>query len=206
MSITLGQFLLYCGTLFILWLTPGPVWLAALARGMVGGLRGVVPLAFGVALGDIMWCLLAILGLGAINEFYDNALTVVRYFGVGVFVVMGFLLIRHADKMIDENSALARPGIWAGFFAGVAAVTANPKAILFYLGLLPSLFDLNRLQVLDIVVICLASALVPFLGNMLLGQSIGFMRGFLRSPKALWCTNITAGVGMIIVGILIGFS
>jgi threonine/homoserine/homoserine lactone efflux protein len=32
----------------------------------------------------------------------------------------------------------------AGFLAGLAAILANPKAILFYMGMLPGFFDLTR--------------------------------------------------------------
>ena len=44
---------------------------------------------------------------------------------------------------MDADSRLTRPGRWAGFAAGVAAVIGNPKAILFYMGVLPGFFDLR---------------------------------------------------------------
>jgi hypothetical protein len=35
--------------------------------------------------------------------------------------------------------------MWAGFLAGLAVILGNPKAILFYMGMLPGFFDLRAL-------------------------------------------------------------
>ena len=43
---------LYAGALFILFLTPGPVWVAVAARTMSGGFNAAWPLALGVVVGD----------------------------------------------------------------------------------------------------------------------------------------------------------
>ena len=53
---------LYVGALLILFLTPGPVWVALTARALSGGFHAAWPLAFGVVVGDVLWPLLAILG------------------------------------------------------------------------------------------------------------------------------------------------
>jgi threonine/homoserine/homoserine lactone efflux protein len=53
MTITLTQLALYAGALFILFMTPGPVWVAVIARSVSGGFKSAIPLAVGVAIGDI---------------------------------------------------------------------------------------------------------------------------------------------------------
>ena len=52
MTIALPDLLLYCGALVILFLTPGPVWLAIMARALSGGFGAAWPLALGV--GDVV--------------------------------------------------------------------------------------------------------------------------------------------------------
>ena len=73
---------------------------------------------------------------------------------------MGVLLIRKPAATLQADSRLTRPGMWAGFAVGVAAVIGNPKAILFYMGVLPGFFDLSRVTALDIAAILLISAAV----------------------------------------------
>lgn len=206
MSIAPGDLALYALALFVLFITPGPVWVAVIARALSHGMRGVWPLGLGVALGDVLWSLVAIFGVTAIAALYGDFLLVLRWVAVGILVMMGVGLIRFADKDITGATGLSKPGLWAGFAAGFLAVTANPKASLFYLAFLPSLFDFARITPLDVVVICLVSFVVPLAGNLMLGLMVGQIRRFLASPAAIRRTNIGAGIALICVGILIAIG
>ena len=104
MSITLTQLSLYSGALFLLFITPGPVWVAVIARAVSGGAKSVVPLALGVAVGDILWPLVAVFGVTAIVAIWADFLIVLRYAGALVLIFMGLALIRHADKDLSEAS------------------------------------------------------------------------------------------------------
>jgi threonine/homoserine/homoserine lactone efflux protein len=116
---------------------------------------------------------------------------------------MGALVIRSAGKPIGAESSLARPGMWAGFLAGGAAILANPKAILFYMGMLPGFFDVTRLTGPDIAAILFVSASIPLVGNLLLALLVGRARALLSSPTAVRRTNLAAGSLLIGVGLLI---
>jgi threonine/homoserine/homoserine lactone efflux protein len=146
MTLTAAQLGLYATALFVLFLTPGPVWLATAARALAHGWVAAVPLVIGVALGDALWSVAAALGLAWIVGTYAWVMDVLKWVAVAVFALMGWLLIRNADKTISADSALIRPGAMAGFLAGLAAILANPKAVLFYMGMLPGFFDLTRVS------------------------------------------------------------
>ena len=200
MTITLDGLLLYCGALVILFLTPGPVWVAIIARGLTGGFSGAWPLAAGVAIGDMIWPLAAIFGLSWIVSVYAGFMDAMRWVAVAIFVLMGWLLIRHADRPIAQDSRLTRPGRWAGFVAGVAAILGNPKAILFYMGVLPGSFDLRTITVPDIAVILAVSVAIPLTGNLIFALTVDRVRSVLSSPAALRRLNLTAGVLLLVVG------
>ena len=206
MTITPFELMLYAGALFILFLTPGPVWVALLARSMSGGFQAAWPLALGVVVGDVIWPLVAVLGVSWIVSEVSWFMDVLKWVAVVMFVVMGVLIIRHADRELSENSRLTRPGMWAGCIAGVVVIMANPKAVLFYMGVLPGFFDLTRVTAWDIGAICLLSLLVPLIGNLILAASVDRVRGLLKSPQALRQINIIAGWLLIGVGVAIGFS
>lgn len=196
---------LYCGALFVLFLTPGPVWVALVARALSGGFHAAWPLALGVAIGDVLWPLLAVLGVAWIVQTYDGFLEILRWVAAVVFIAMGVGLIRHSETVLSADSRLTRPGVWAGFVAGMAAILGNPKAILFYMGMLPGFFDLSRVTAWDIAAICAISALVPMIGNLILASFVGRVRKLLQSPSALRRTNQIAGGLLIAVGCLIPF-
>ncbi len=206
LTITPTDALLYTGALLILFLTPGPVWVALTARALSGGFHAAWPLALGVVVGDVIWPLLAILGVTWIVSVFSEFMTVLRLVASLTFIVMGALIIRNRDKSIATDSRLTRPGMWAGFLAGVAVILGNPKAILFYMGVLPGFFDLRGLTWGDIGVICLLSVIVPLFGNLVLAGFIDQARRLLTSPTALRRTNITAGVLLVAVGLVIPFT
>jgi threonine/homoserine/homoserine lactone efflux protein len=155
--------------------------------------------------GDILWPFLAILGVTWIVSVFSGFMMVLRWVACGTFLIMGFLLIRHADAKLGTDSRLTRPGMWAGFLAGLAVILGNPKAILFYMGVLPGFFDLTSLRWPDMLVIAFISAVVPLCGNLVLALSIDRAKRLLSSPRALRRTNITAGVLLMLVGLVIPF-
>lgn len=203
MTLTLVQLALYAGALFILFLTPGPVWVALIARTMSGGFHAAWPLALGVVVGDLIWPFLAILGVTWVVSVFAEFMIVLRWVACGMFIGMGILIIRNAGKTIASDSRLTRPGMWAGFLAGVAVILGNPKAILFYMGVLPGFFDLSRLTWPDIAAIVFLSMLVPLVGNIILAFYVDRARRLLTSPAALRRTNLIAGSLLILVGLII---
>ncbi|MFD2741197.1 LysE family translocator [Sulfitobacter aestuarii] len=205
MTITLPDLLLYCGALLILFLTPGPVWLAMMARALSGGFHAAWPLALGVSVGDLLWPLVAVLGISWILSVFDIFMLLLRWLAAGVFLVMGALLIRHAGAKISADSSLTRPGMWSGFLAGLLAIIGNPKAVLFYLGVLPGFFDLRQISWPDVAAIAAASVLIPLVGNLLLAGLVGRLRTLVTAPHILKRINMTSGVLLICVGLLIPF-
>jgi threonine/homoserine/homoserine lactone efflux protein len=178
MTVTLTELWFYAGALIILWITPGPVFVALTARALSGGFRSAWPLALGVTIGDIIWPLIAIFGLTWVVSRVENLLEILHWVAATIFLLMGVGLIRTASRSIFvAEGRLTRPGLWPAFSAGVAAVIGNPKAVLFYMGVLPGFFDLSRVTGADIAVILFMSALIPFSGNL--------VTAFAVSPRAL---------------------
>jgi threonine/homoserine/homoserine lactone efflux protein len=205
-TISAESLLLYAGAMVILFITPGPVWVAIIARGLSGGFSAAWPLAVGVALGDMAWPLAAIFGLSWIISVYDGFLDALRWVAVGIFLLMGWLLIRHADRPVGQDSRLTRPGRWAGFAAGVAAVVGNPKAILFYMGVLPGFFDLRTVTGPDIAAILAVSVAIPMAGNLLFALMVDRIRAVLSSPAAIRRLNLAAGALLIVVAGVIALT
>ena len=203
MTATFFDLALYAGGIFILFLTPGPVWMALVARTLSGGFRSAWPLALGVVIGDVLWPIIAILGLSWVAMQYDGLLDLLKYVATLIFFVLGFSLISNPDRAVNSDNRLTRPGQLAGFIAGVAIILSNPKAILFYIGVLPGFFDLSRVTLLDIVAICTISAVLPFLGNLTLSIMVDRVRHLLSSPATLRKVNTISGILLILVGVII---
>ena len=206
MTVSFVELLLYAGGIFILFITPGPVWVAIAARTLSGGFHAAWPLALGVVVGDLIWPSLAILGVTWVVGALSGFMIILRWIACLIFLFMGVSLIRNADREIHQNSHLIRPGVSEGFFAGLAVILSNPKAILFYLGVLPGFFDLEQVSTLDIFAIIAISSLIPFLGNCILSLMVTQTQHLLKSRKGLRRTHILSGSLLVIVGIIIPFT
>jgi len=203
MTITAFDLALYAGALFILFATPGPVWVALAARTLTGGFNAGWPLAVGVVVGDVIWPLVAVLGVSWLVGQFAGFMLVLKWVAAAMFLLMGWMILRSAGKGISTDSRLTRPGMWAGFVAGVVVILSNPKAVLFYMGVLPGFFDLSAITLPDIIAICFLSMLVPLVGNIALALFIDRARQLLTSRTALRRTNIVAGWLLIGVGVVI---
>lgn len=205
MTISWMELGLYALGMAGLWAVPGPVWVALLARALSGGMAAAWPLAVGVALGDLIWPLLAILGLSWVESAYGDILSLLRWAAAVIFLAMGVMLIRKSGSLGGADSRLTKPGIWAGFSVGLAAVIGNPKAILFYMGALPGFFTLGTLTAVDTALIISVSALIPMAGNLVLALFLDRARQLLQSPEAVRRLNVFSGALLIGVALVIPF-
>jgi threonine/homoserine/homoserine lactone efflux protein len=116
-TITLAQSFFYSIALAILWLTPGPVWVAVLARSVSGGFQSSVPLVLGVALGDLLWPMVALMGVSYLILIYADILIIFRYLASIILILMGLVLVIRSKNLFGVESSLTKPGVWAGFYS-----------------------------------------------------------------------------------------
>ncbi len=208
MTITLMETLLYAAALVVLVMTPGPDVVATIAKTLASGWRTAMPLAAGVSIVDVLWPLLAILGLSALVQANADILQWMRYIGGAILIWMGWRLISGSKQALatDPDPALMRRSAWQGFIAGVLVNLGNPKSIVFFIGILPNLFDITALTGVDIAVILTLSATVPFLGNVVWALAAHRARQFLTSAKAVKRVNQASGGALAGAGAVIAAS
>lgn len=206
MTLTAAELGFYALGMAGLWAVPGPVWVALLARALSGGFAAAWPLAVGVTLGDCLWPLVAILGMSWVLSQYSDVLHILRWVAALTFAVMGILLITKSGALMSADSKLTRPGRLAGFMTGLAAVIGNPKAILFYMTVLPAFFgDLSKLTFGDTAAILAISVAIPLVGNLGLALFLSRVRTLLSRPEQVRTLNRISGVLLILVAAVIPF-
>ena len=203
MTIDGNQIFLYFLALVILFLTPGPVWVALIARTVSGGAKSSISLALGVSLGDMLWPFVVYFSLSLLISLYSDILLIFRYVASFVLILMGLQIIYLRNKTVSEDHRLTKSGFIAGFYAGFIAVTANPKASLFYMTLLPGFFNFELIGIIDVCLISLLSFSIPMIGNILMILFVAKVRSLLSSPYAVRMTKLISGILLVFVGISI---
>ncbi|MGA8260198.1 MAG: LysE family translocator [Arenicellales bacterium] len=121
---------------------PGPSVAALVARVLVRGWRDVMPFAFAMWAGEALWLGLAIFGLSALAAAFHWIFVAVKYCGVAYLLFLAWKMWNAPVELPDSGVELPKaPGKM--FLAGIAVTLGNPKIMVFYLALLPTIIDLN---------------------------------------------------------------
>ena len=129
MTIDGNQIFLYFLALVILFLTPGPVWVALIARTVSGGAKSSISLALGVSLGDMLWPFLVYFSLSLLISLYSDILLIFRYIASFVLILMGLQIIYLRNKTLSEDHRLTKSGFIAGFYAGLHRSNRKSQSI-----------------------------------------------------------------------------
>lgn len=188
--------ILFSSALFIAAASPGPGIAAIVARVLGRGPKGAVALSAGIVLGDLVWLTFAVLGLAALAQAFHGVFLAVKYAGAIYLLYLAYKLwtapVPTQDVKPDEKTDNPAKLL----LGGLALTLGNPKAIVFYLALLPTFLDLARITVLGYVELALATMLVlsvVFGGYILLATRA---RRLFTSPGAIRILNRVTGTVM----------
>lgn len=125
---------------------PGPGLAALLARVLARGPVGIAPFIVGFIIGDLTWFAVAAAGIAALAETLGSLFTFIRFAGAAYLLYMAYKLVTARPEPVDL-SAEPHPSSAARreFASSLALALGNPKVILFFMALLPTVVDLSTL-------------------------------------------------------------
>jgi threonine/homoserine/homoserine lactone efflux protein len=188
----LPALLIFAGALLVAAGSPGPSLAALVARVIARGWRDVLPFAAAMWLGEALWLTFAVCGLAALAETLHGAFLLVKYLGAAYLLYLAWRMWS-APVAVTPDSPTPRFGSSVRMFlAGLAVTLGNPKIMVFYLALLPTIIDLARitpLAWLELTGTMLMILAVIDLGYIVLAARA---RRLLGSPRALRIANRTS--------------
>lgn len=176
--------------------TPGPGVAAVLARSLARGTQGAPAFIAGFLLGDLIWFTFAATGLAAIASRAQPLFLVLKYAGALYLLYIAWRLWRAPARPMEEAPA-GPPQKFSRVFLGSLVLTfGNPKTMIFFLALLPTVVDLATLRLADYLVI---GALIVVILPIVLGSyalAAARTRRLFRSARAVQMLNRGSGVAM----------
>ncbi|HEY4202700.1 MAG TPA: LysE family translocator [Devosiaceae bacterium] len=176
-------------------LVPGPGVAAVVARALGGGFAAAFPMVLGILAGDLVYLVFAVFGLAAIAHYFNAVFIIVRFAGAAylLYIAWKFWSAKPGTEQIGPRAEEH----WSRtFLAGFSLTLGNPKTIVFYLALLPTVVPLDQMNPLaftELVAIVIVVLLIIGCGYAFLASRA---RDFFKSAKALRRLNRTAGVMM----------
>ena len=146
--------------------SPGPGVAAVIARSLARGTRGAPAFIAGFLVGDLIWFTFAATGLAALAQTAETLFIVVKYAGAAYLLYLAYKLWTAPVATGDSaaEAALDRGQKPLQLFLGSLTLTlANPKTIIFFMALLPTVVQLEQLTLVGFLEIVLAIVIVlPF--------------------------------------------
>jgi threonine/homoserine/homoserine lactone efflux protein len=192
---TASGLLLFAMALLITAGSPGPSVAALVARVLTNGVRDVLPFLAAMWLGEALWLGCAVAGLAVLIHTFEKVFLVLKFAGV-------LYLLYLAWKMWFAPAELSRSDLPRGqsplrmFFAGLGVTLGNPKIMVFYLSLLPTIVDLSHVGVAawaQLTVTMFVVLVAVDLGWSFLASRA---RGLLKSRRAVRVANRSAAIMM----------
>lgn len=177
--------------------TPGPGVAAVIARGLARGSVGAPAFIAGFVIGDLTWFSAAALGLSALAQSAHAVFVGVKYAGAAYLLFLAvklWSLPAQPLAPISDRSLDHRP---AKLFVGSLALTlGNPKPMIFFVALLPTVVPLESLRLAGYIEIGATITLIlpAVLGAYVLVASRA--RAWFRSPRAGKLLNRGSGTLM----------
>ena len=184
----LTSLLIFAGALLVAAGSPGPSIAALVARVISKGFRDVFPFLAAMWIGEAIWLSMAVFGLAFVAQSFHLAFVIIKWAGVAYLVYlawkMWFAPVELRDGAMPQRDSPARL-----FMAGMAVTLGNPKIMMFYLALLPTIIDLGSVSLLGWAELTLTMAAVLIAIDLGWVLAASQARRLLKSERALRFAN-----------------
>jgi threonine/homoserine/homoserine lactone efflux protein len=184
--------------------SPGPGVAAIVARSLSRGTQGAPAFIAGFLIGDLVWFTVAATGLAALAQSAYTVFVAVKYAGVAYLLYLSYRMWTTAAKPPvadgDEVDPSQKPARL--FLTTLSLTMGNPKTMVFFLALLPTVVKLETLtvggffEIATVICVVLPAVLGAYV------YAAARARKFLQSPRAIRMVNrggATAMAGAAVV-------
>ncbi|MDR4461217.1 MAG: LysE family translocator [Nitrospirales bacterium] len=154
-------------------------------RSATRGISHGVAVALGIVLGDIVFILLAILGLSAVAEAMGALFVVLKCMGGAYLIWIGYALFTsQSESVFLLHESGLKGSLAVSFLSGLLLTLGDVKAIVFYGSLFPVFLDVTAVKLSDFLIIILIT--VATVGGVKIAYAIAANR----------VVNITQSLGL----------
>jgi threonine/homoserine/homoserine lactone efflux protein len=194
--------LTFCAVYALTVASPGPGVAAVIARGLAHGMKGTPAFIMGFLAGDLVWFGIAATGLAALARTAATLFVAIKWAGVAYLLYLAWQLWNTPAERVPVAGDKGQHG-WRAFMASFTLTLGNPKAILFFLALLPTVIDLTTLNLVSIVEISVAMCVVQPAVLVVYSFLAAKARDLFTTPRAVRRLNRSSGAAMAAAAVVV---
>ena len=149
---------------FVLCCIPGPAVLLTVGTALRRGSRAGLGAACGVLASNAFYFVLSGAGVAALVLASYSAFTLLKYAGAAYLAYLGIraLLASKAAEANAETSRAVPADARRAFAAGIVTQLSNPKALVFFVAILPQFVDPRTSFAAQVAVLTVVSTIIEF--------------------------------------------
>lgn len=193
---TLSELLVFAAALLVAAGSPGPSIAALVARVLTNGFRDVFPFVAAMWVGEALWLTATVAGLAVIAHTFATLFLALKYLGIAYLLFLAWQMWSAPTDLPGGDALPTGQRPWRMFAAGLTVTLGNPKIMVFYLALLPTIVDLDRVGLVgwaELALTMLLALAAVHLGWALLAARA---RSLLTSRRAVRVANRTSATMM----------
>lgn len=194
-------YLLFLSTTWVVCLAPGPAALLVTVQSIGQGARSAYWAILGITLANACYFALSATGLATVVVASHLLFSIIKWGGVVYLLYLGLSALFSRASAITvggEHSADSGP---AAFRQALLVELSNPKALLYFVALLPQFVDVHRPLPVQMLVFGLTTVMLDLSAYSVYVWLGGRGRRFLSSPRFVKLTNRSAGSLLVLAGV-----
>jgi threonine/homoserine/homoserine lactone efflux protein len=190
---------------FLFALLPGPGVTALIAQSLARGFGTGVFWGAGLVMGDFVYLMLAMFGMGWVASTMGDAFVILKFAGSAYLIYLGVRcwLAKPPANHGESAAAPAHKGYARTLLGGMCVSLSNPKVIAFYCGFLPGFVNMAQLDGANMALV--ACIILPTVFATMVGYAwlAGKGRRAAGSTRLWKLVNRSAGAVMIGAGVAV---
>ena len=199
--------LIFIATTGLVCLTPGVAALLVIAQGISNGVRRSYWAIAGIALANSIYFALSATGLAALIVTSHNVFNAVKWAGVAYLVYLGVrALFNRSSALTIQPAGIAAVSGPRALSQGLMVELANPKALLFFVALLPQFVDVHQPISLQMLIFGLTTVVLDLCSYSFYAWLGAKSQGLAANRKWASAASRASGVVLIAAGALTAFA
>ena len=186
-------------------ISPGPGVVMTLTNSLNYGLKGAFGGILGISFGALVIAAVSATSLGVVLSSSVFAFTLLKCVGAAYLVYLGFRLWR-APTFKFNDQAVSATGFGRNFFKGMTLQFTNPKAIFFFLSVLPQFIDQKMNYVVQFFLMAATYSLLIIAVHGLYALGARQTRSWLTSEAGGLAINRIGGAIFLLFAMLLAIS
>lgn len=194
-------YLIFVVTTAVVCLTPGPAALLVVAQGISNGFRRSYWGIAGIALANAIYFALSATGIAALIVASSTLFSIIKWVGVAYLFYLGWSAIRSKASALtvtgEASHAVSGP---VAFWQAVVVELSNPKALLYFVALLPQFVDPAKPIGMQMLVFGLTCVVLDAIAYSLYAWLGSKTQRFTADERFVKASNRTAGGLLMFAG------